>query len=97
MLSVCKTPQMFKGEIMRRTKETGQYFVERLYEDLSDAPTKEEIEYVYKNGFILSSEAPESAKLSLVVGLTTNIDTNKSISESPDIDLWRHMLLFQWQ
>lgn len=43
-LSVCKTPQMFKGEITRRARQTGEYFVKRLYEDLSDAPTKEEIE-----------------------------------------------------
>jgi hypothetical protein len=54
MMSICKTPQMFKGEITRRTKETGQYFVERLYEDLSDAPTKGEIEK-YLN-FILKGE-----------------------------------------
>ena len=53
-----------------------------IYKELPEVWQKklsEEIEYVYKNGFILSSEAPESAKLSLVVGLTTNIDTNKQI------------------
>ena len=53
-LSVCKTPQRFKGEIMRRAKETGQYFVERLYEDLNEAPTEEQIEKYLK--FVLKGK-----------------------------------------
>jgi len=44
MLCVCAPRRLMRGEMMRRIEASGKYFVERIYEDLDDAPTVEEIE-----------------------------------------------------
>jgi len=48
MFCICSPRNFFRGEAMKRVKENGQYFVERLYGELDDAPTKEEIEEYLK-------------------------------------------------
>ncbi len=44
MVCVCSPRLLFRDEAMRRIEENGRYFVQRLYEDLDDAPTLEEIQ-----------------------------------------------------
>jgi len=48
MLSECKPRSFMKKETMRRIRESSQYFVERMYESLDDAPTIDEIEDFFK-------------------------------------------------
>ena len=44
MLSECIERSMFKKESLRRVRTSSEYFVERMYESLDDAPTLKEIE-----------------------------------------------------
>jgi len=48
MFCVCKPRKTFKSEALRRVKNTGQYFVDRLYEKLDSPPTEEGIERYFE-------------------------------------------------
>lgn len=44
----CGPALLFRGETMRRIEENGRYFVRRLYEDLDEPPTAEDIENYFR-------------------------------------------------
>jgi len=61
LLCECAPRRTFRGEAMRRIEADSMYFVRRIYEDLDDAPTLDEIETYL--GMVQKGEHPVQALL----------------------------------